>query len=94
MARRVHGYVSGTRVQGVAFRSNARERARKAGVNGWIRNLSDGRVEFVFEGETEAVDALLEWCETGPPRASVGAVEVEDESPTGSEMSFSVRSNR
>lgn len=53
--------VSGT-VQGVYFRATTRETAREHGVDGWVRNLEDGRVEAVFEGPEEAVEALVEFC--------------------------------
>ena len=65
-----HAFVSG-RVQGVFFRSQTRHIADRYGVNGWVRNLPDGRVEAVFEGEKEAVEALIEFCKRGPSGASV-----------------------
>jgi acylphosphatase len=60
------------------------------GVRGWARNLSDGRVEAVFEGEREAVEQLLTWCHQGPPHAHVTGVEILDEEPVG-DTSFEVR---
>lgn len=74
--------VSG-RVQGVWFRDSCREQARRRGVHGWVRNLPDGRVEAVFEGEPGAVDALVAWCHEGPPRAVVQRVELCEEEPAG-----------
>jgi acylphosphatase len=74
----VHG-----QVQGVFFRDTARQRARAHGVAGWMRNRPDGTVEAVFEGPTEAVERLVRFCETGPPRASVERVEVVEEEPEG-----------
>ena len=74
--------VSG-RVQGVFFRDDCRREAAAAGVAGWVRNRSDGRVEAVFEGEPDAVDRLVAWCRRGPPSALVSAVEVVSEEPTG-----------
>jgi acylphosphatase len=79
---RAHVYVSG-RVQGVYFRASTRERAREAGVDGWVRNLADGRVEAVFEGSAEAVDSMVEWCHEGSSRARVEDVDVEHENPEG-----------
>lgn len=66
----VHGYVSG-RVQGVFFRENTRKMAQDLGLKGWVRNLSDGRVEVVFEGDDEAVKKMIEFCRNGPGMASV-----------------------
>lgn len=80
--RRVHLLVSGD-VQGVGFRWYCNERATAAGVGGFVRNLSDGRVEAVFEGDDAAVDAMIEWCREGPRWARVEAVDVREESPAG-----------
>ena len=62
----VHG-----RVQGVAFRHYTCLRAQELGVTGWVRNLADGSVEGLFEGNGPAVQALVEWCRSGPPAAMV-----------------------
>ena len=86
---RAHVFVSG-RVQGVYYRASTRERAREAGVDGWVRNLDDGRVEAVFEGPEGAIDTMIEWCETGSRAAEVEAVDVTIESPEGVE-GFEVR---
>lgn len=74
--------VSG-RVQGVYFRENARRRAEAAGVAGWVRNRADGTVEAVFEGEREAVERLVAFCEQGPRGARVDRVDVAAEQPQG-----------
>ncbi|MGH8982484.1 MAG: acylphosphatase [Acidimicrobiia bacterium] len=81
--------VSG-RVQGVWFRESCREQATLAGVAGWARNLSDGRVEVVLEGPEAAVDHVVRWCGHGPGRARLDSVEVVDEAPVG-ERGFRVR---
>ena len=86
---RVHVVVSG-RVQGVWFRESCREHARAAGVDGWVRNLSDGRVEAVFEGSPAAIQRVVAWCHDGPARARVDRVEVADEAVIG-EAGFRVR---
>ena len=57
-------------VQGVFFRDTCRRTAVAAGVRGWVRNLADGRVEAVFEGEAEAVQRLVEWAHEGPARGA------------------------
>ena len=77
-------------VQGVFFRAEARTRAESLGVAGWIRNLPDGSVEAVFEGQDERVESMVEWCRRGPPGAGVEAVDVEREEPMG-ETGFRVR---
>lgn len=74
--------VSG-RVQGVSFRAGVRDAARRAGADGWVRNLADGRVEAAFEGDPDAVSAALAFCRVGPPWADVSDVEVFDEGPEG-----------
>jgi acylphosphatase len=76
-------------VQGVFFRASCVERARALGVAGWVRNALDGSVEAEFEGEPEAVGAMLAWCSQGPPSARVIGVEVREEPPTG-ERAFRV----
>lgn len=87
--RRVRILVSG-RVQGVWFRASARDRARELTIDGWARNLSDGRVEMVAEGTPEAVDSFLGWCGRGPEGARVAAVEVEDQEPSNESGGFSI----
>lgn len=68
-------------MQGVWFRDSCRHEAERLGVAGWVRNLRDGRVEAVFEGDEAAVSRMVEWCHEGPPRAVVVAVEISDETP-------------
>lgn len=80
--KRVHVYISG-RVQGVFYRANTRRKADELGIDGWVRNLDDGRVEAVFEGPPEAIESMIEWCHTGSPAAEVSDVAVTEESPTG-----------
>jgi len=72
----VHG-----RVQGVFFRDSTRKEAVRRGVAGWVHNRSDGAVEAVFDGERDAVAALVEFCRDGPRGASVTNVEVSREEP-------------
>jgi acylphosphatase len=79
---RAHVWVTG-RVQGVFFRESARGEAERRGVHGWVRNLSDGRVEAVFEGPQEAVAALVAWCRRGPPDAEVESLDERAEPPEG-----------
>lgn len=86
---RAHVFVSG-RVQGIFYRAETRDRARERGVDGWVRNHPDGRVEAVFEGPREHVEAIVEWCREGSPSARVEAVEVEYGEPEG-EAGFEIR---
>jgi len=81
----VHG-----RVQGVFFRDSVRQRADGRGLAGWVRNRDDGAVEAVFEGDQEAVEDLVRFCESGPSSADVERVDVSDEEPEGLE-GFAVR---
>jgi acylphosphatase len=73
------------RVQGVFFRDSTREEAERRGVTGTVRNTDEGTVEAVFEGDEEAVEALVEFCRSGPGSADVERVDVEDEEPQGEE---------
>ena len=75
MTARAHVYVTGT-VQGVFYRASAMDKANDAGVSGWARNLPDGRVEAVFEGEPGSVREMVAWCRRGPPGSRVMDVEV------------------
>jgi len=86
---RAHVFVSGT-VQGVFYRANTRDAARERGVDGWVRNLDDGRVEAVFEGDREDVAAMVEWCHGGSPAADVADVAVEYGDPEGA-SGFEIR---
>jgi len=81
-AKRVRVVVSGD-VQGVGFRWSARDEAAGRGVAGWVRNRPDGRVEAVFGGSPDAVDAMVAWCRNGPRWATVSGVHVVEEEPQG-----------
>jgi acylphosphatase len=88
-AIRVRVVVSG-RVQGVWFRDSCREEARALGVRGFVRNRADGAVEAEFEGPEAAVERMIAWCHTGPPRARVDVVNTERIATIG-EPGFRVR---
>jgi acylphosphatase len=87
--KRAHVKIYG-RVQGVWFRASTKEVADKLGVRGWVRNMPDGTVEAVFEGDDKSVEKIIEWCHRGPPLARVDRVEVEYEEPQG-ETEFRIR---
>jgi acylphosphatase len=86
---RAHVRVSG-RVQGVFFRQTTAREATRIGLLGWVRNLPDGDVEAVIEGEPEKVDQLIAWCHHGPPSARVDDVSVSWEAATGEFSRFSI----
>lgn len=90
MSRRVHLFASG-RVQHVWYRQGTEQRARELGLTGWVRNLMDGRVEVVAEGEASRVGLLVEYCREGPPLARVDHLEVFEEAPTGEFATFDAR---
>ena len=86
---RAHVVIDGL-VQGVNFRARTRDQARAAGVEGWVRNRDDGRVEAVFEGPQAAVKRVVDWCYSGPSYARVDHVDVAWERPTGQEHGFNI----
>ncbi len=73
---RAHAFISG-KVQGVGYRYSTMNAARKLGLNGWVRNLADSRVEALFEGESEVVEEMIRWCHQGSDAAVVKDVQVE-----------------
>jgi len=90
---RVHLFISGM-VQGVFFRDSARQVAQSMGITGYVRNLQDGRVELVAEGEKDSVDTLVQWCYKGPPAAKVVSVDIENEHYIGEFDLFDVKRSR
>lgn len=86
---RAHVFVSG-RVQGVFFRQNTKRQAQNHRLAGWVRNLEDGRVEAVCEGEEVSVKALVAFCSTGPRGASVANVVVTWETFKGEFENFDI----
>ncbi|MEW6745622.1 MAG: acylphosphatase [Planctomycetota bacterium] len=88
--KRVHLWISG-RVQGVCFRYATQDAACGLGLTGWVRNLPDGRVETVAEGEPAAIERFIAYCHEGPPMAHVRHVERIDDDATGEFDSFFIR---
>jgi acylphosphatase len=86
---RAHAVISG-RVQGVFFRVETQRAAEGFGVFGWVRNKRDGTVEAVFEGEQQAVDAVLQWCQEGPRMGRVDKVKVNWQDYTGEFKRFDI----
>lgn len=87
---RAHIRVYG-RVQGVFYRANTRNKARELGLKGYVRNLSDGSVEAVVEGDKDKVEKLLEWMRIGPPMAKVDRVIVEYQEYKGDFKDFTIK---
>lgn len=74
----------------MGFRYSSRREAKRLGLVGWVRNLPDGEVELLAEGEASALAAFREWLDEGPPGAWVRRVEVERRAPTGLFSDFSI----
>ena len=87
---RAHLFIEG-RVQGVFYRAFTRNLAMKLGLNGWVRNLYDGRVEALFEGSRELVEQAIQECRKGPAGSSVSNIDVRWEESPGEYKGFEVR---
>lgn len=87
---RAHIFISG-RVQGVFFRDNTKKKARELELTGWVRNLPDGKVEIIVEGEKEKIQELIKWAKDGPPLASVRNLRVEWQDWQGEFTDFDIR---
>ncbi len=88
--KRIRVYISGV-VQGVFFRAATRRAATDLNLTGWVRNMEDGRVEAVFEGDDEQIDKMLSWCKIGPPAARVENIAAAEEHYTGGFHGFSIK---
>jgi acylphosphatase len=86
---RAHLFISG-KVQGVYFRQNARIVASRHKVTGWVRNLKDGRVELILEGNEIDVGEVIEWCHAGPAKATVDDVDIKYQKYIGEFQEFKV----
>jgi acylphosphatase len=87
--QRAHVLVSG-QVQGVFFRDSTRQKAEELGLSGWVKNVPEGQVEALFEGSSESIREMVDWCKEGPQRASVENVDVDFESAGGDLETFEV----
>lgn len=87
--QRIRIFVKG-KVQGVFFRQALKVMAKKNNVFGWVKNLKDGRVEAVLEGDEEKVNRLIEWSHGGPANARVEDVEIKNEKFIGEFSKFDV----
>ena len=87
--QRIHLFVKG-KVQGVFFRQTTKVKAEKKNVTGWVKNLADGRVEAIFEGDDRDVGEVVEWCHAGPAEAIVDDVEIINENYKGEFSKFDI----
>ncbi|WP_284452173.1 acylphosphatase [Methylophaga thalassica] len=85
-----HCLISG-RVQGVSYRYSAQQQAHKLGVTGWVRNLADGQVELLIQGETQQLEDMLNWANQGPRFAEVNSIEVTEQSADLTFIDFEIR---
>ncbi|WP_263141163.1 acylphosphatase [Pseudomonas sp. RIT-PI-AD] len=83
----LQGFVSG-KVQGVGFRQGTQVEAERLGLDGWVRNLDDGRVEVRVEGDQSSVKRLVAWLERGPPHARVDDLQLVERTPDGARGFF------
>ena len=86
----VHIFVTG-KVQGVFFRQATKVIATKNNVTGWVRNLNDGRVEIMIEGEDKSVDTVTQWCSLGPANSRVDDLKTNQEEFLDEFENFEVR---
>ncbi len=87
--KRLHVFVSG-KVQGVFFRSFVKKEAEALSLNGWVRNLSDGRVEAIVEGNNDSVDMVLERISQGSPQSKIDKIEFHEENCLNEFNNFSI----
>ncbi len=78
-------------VQGVSYRAYTEKKASELGLEGYVRNLTDGRVEVVAEGLEDRLQQLEDWCWTGSPAAKVSLVRTESRPPSGGFTGFTIR---
>ena len=88
--KRLHLKIYG-KVQGVYFRSFTRDKACELGLSGWVKNMPDGTVETVAEGEEVNLKEYIQWCKKGPPSARVEEVREKWEKPTGEFKGFRIK---
>ena len=92
MNKRIHAFVSG-RVQGVWYRASTQNKAQQLGLSGWVRNLTDGRVELVAEGDEQHLQQLIDWCWQGPELAEVTEIEKQWSSASNEFARFLTKTN-
>jgi len=79
------------RVQGVGYRASAWEKGQQLGINGWVKNLPDGRVEMLIKGEQLKLEQMINWAEQGPRFADVSHIDISEQSATDKLSEFHIR---
>ena len=87
--QRIHLLVSG-KVQGVFFRQATKVVAIKNNVTGWVKNLENGEVEILLEGDDKNVNSVIDWCRNGPANSRVDEVKIEQQEFSGQYSNFEV----
>ena len=87
--KRIHLFIRG-KVQGVFFRQAVKVTAKKNNISGWARNLDDGRVEVLLEGDSESINTVVEWSNIGPANARVDEVKIKTKKFKNEFLSFEV----
>ncbi len=87
---RVYLLISG-KVQGVYFRQNLKQISKRYNINGWVKNLENGKVEAILEGDEKHIKEVIEWCHVGPSGARVDNVEIKFEEYKGEFNSFTIK---
>jgi acylphosphatase len=82
--------IVGGRVQGVGFRYSTLNKAEELGITGWVRNISDGKVEIQASGEQQNLNTFIDWMKTGPTRAIIRTFSVSDITPTRTFTQFEI----
>ncbi len=90
MKKKVYVIISG-KVQGVWFRAHTKNKAKELGINGWVKNTDDGKVEAIFEGDENNIYKILEWCSKGPLDASVSKIEIFNKKYSKEYNDFSIK---
>lgn len=90
MKSRIHIFVSG-KVQGVFFRENTKKKAAEFELSGFVKNLQNGKVEAVFEGEKEKIEKIIQWMEKGPKTAQIKNIEINRQNYQGEFKNFEIR---
>lgn len=90
MKKNVHITING-KVQGIWFRANTKQKAEQLGITGWVKNIPNGSVEAIFEGEENCIKEMIDWCQHGPPQAKVENIEIKEQSITNGFDEFLIK---